>query len=218
MRLYRTVICISFLVLTAVGNLAARESDTRTWIDLFATKKIKAATVGLVGEIYTISNNSALERTSIGFKGDYSLFPWLSAGTGYILLNFNHGDYHELANRFYFQAEPAWHVARFRFSFRERLQITNYPNTRTGEMNTRYWRNRFETVYQNGSKKLEPLVNLESLYLLNDKGSNPFTEFRFTLGSNYNLSDHQLLKIYGMFTSGIYLNRYILGVVYNFKL
>jgi hypothetical protein len=218
MRFYRTIIFISFLIFSGVSSISARETDTRTWIDLFATKKIKAATVGFVGEIYTMTNNSTLERTSIGLRGDYSLFPWLSAGTGYILVNFNHRDYHELANRFYFQAEPAWQVARFRFSFRERLQITNYPNSRTGEMNTRYWRNRFETVYKYGSKKLEPLINLESLYLLNDTGLNPFTEFRFTMGSNYHLTDHQLLKIYGMFTSGTYLDRYILGVVYNFTL
>jgi len=218
MKFLRASIFISILTLTGVNCLSAKESDTRTWIDLFATKKIKATTVGLIGEIYTMDNNSTLERLSIGLKGDYSFFPWLSAGTGYVLINFNHQVYHELASRIYFQAEPSWHVARFLFSFRERLQITLYPNTKTAEINTYYWRNRFETVYSGGKKKLEPLIDLESLYLLNDIDLNPFTEFRFTLGANYNMNHSQHFKFYGMFTDGTHLNRYILGILYNFKL
>ncbi len=218
MKFLSTLIFISVLILTGVNSLSAKESDTRTWIDLFATKKIKAATVGLVGEIYTMDNNSTVERTGIGLKGDYSFLPWLSAGTGYVLLNLHQQGYHEMANRFYFQVEPSWHVGRFMFSFRERLQITLYPEAKTEEINSYYWRNRFETVYHNGSKKLEPLVNLETLYLLNDVDLNPFTEFRLTLGANYNMTNSQHFKFYGMFTDGTYLNRYILGIVYNFKL
>ena len=194
MKFLRGLIFISILTLAGVNSLSAKESDSRTWIDLFATKKIKATTVGLIGEIYTMDNNSTLERLSIGLKGDYSFFPWLSAGTGYVLINFNHQVYHELASLLYFQAEPSWHVARFLFSFRERLQITLYPNTKTAEINTYYWRNRFETVYSGGKKKLEPLIDLESLYLLNDTELNPFTEFRFTLGANYNMSHSQHFK------------------------
>lgn len=218
MKFLRSKILILLLVLTGINSLSAKESDTRTWIDLFATKKIKAATVGLIGEIYTMDNNSTLERTSIGLKGDYSFLPWLSAGTGYVLINFNHQVYHELASRFYFQVEPSWQVAKFLFSFRERLQITLYPDTKTQEINTYYWRNRVETVYKKGSGKVEPLASMESLYMLNDIDINPFTEFRFTLGANYHMTKSQHFKFYGMFTDGTHLNRYILGIVYNFKL
>jgi hypothetical protein len=218
MKFLRALIFISILTLTGVNCLYAKESDTRTWIDLFATKKIKATTLGLIGEIYTMDNNSTLERLSIGVKGDYSFFPWLNAGTGYVLINFNHQLYHELASRIYFQAEPSWHVNRFLFGFRERLQITLYPNTKTAEITTYYWRNRFETSYHIRSKKLEPVADLETLYLLNDIDLNPFTEFRFTLGANYHLANSHTFKFYGMYTDGTHLNRYILGILYNFKL
>lgn len=218
MRLFKILIFSLLLCFHGAGNLHAKETDTRTWIDLFATKTFRSTTLGLIGEIYTMNNNSTLERTSIGVKGDQEIFHWLSTGAGYVLLNFNHQVYHELANRFYFQAEPRWHFSRFHFSLRERMQITLFPNSRTGETDSYYWRNRLEAVFRNGTKKISPLASLESLYLLNNLDINPFTEFRVTLGANYLMDKNHYFKFYGMFTDGTHLNRYILGLMYNLKL
>ncbi len=218
MKVKKTIILLLVLIFTGINKISAEETDTRTWIDLFATKKIRSATIGLIGEIYTINHNTSIERTSIGLKGDYSFFPWLSAGTGYILVNFQHPGYHELAHRFYFQAEPAWKLSRFFFSFRERLQVTLYPSTRTNEVESYFWRNRFEVCYKSGKTKLEPLINIESLYLINHIETNPISEIRYTVGTYYHFAKNQKFKFYGMFTDGTHLDRYILGVVYDIKL
>jgi len=218
MTVNKKIFLLFLLLFTGINKNFAEETDTRTWIDLFATKKIRSATIGLIGEIYTINHNTSIERTSIGLKGDYELFPWLSTGTGYILVNFNHPGYHELANRFYFQAEPSWHLSNFFFSFRERLQITLYPNTKNNEIDSYFWRNRFEVCFKNGRTKLEPLVSIESLYLINHIETNPLSELRYTLGTYYHFAKNQKIKFYGMYTDGAHLNRYILGVVYDIKL
>lgn len=214
----RTIILLLLLTFTGVSKLIAEETDTRTWIDLFATKKIRSATLGILGEIYTINNNSSIERTSIGAKGDYSFFPWLSMGTGYILLNFKRPGYHELASRFYFQAEPSWQLSKFFFSFRERVQITLFPSTRTNEVNNYYWRNRFEVCFKKGNSKFEPLVSMESLYLIKHTETNLFSEIRFTMGTFYHFAKNQKFKLYGMYTNGSILDRYIIGIVYDIKL
>ena len=214
----KTLILLILLMITGTTKIIAEETDTRTWIDLFAVKKIRSATIGLLGEIYTINHNTSIERTSIGMKGDYEFFPWLSTGAGYVLLNYNHPGYHELANRFYFQAEPSWHLSRFIFSLRERVQITLYPTSRSNEVDSYIWRNRFEICYKNEKIKIEPIISIESLYLLNHADTNPLTEFRYTLGTYYHFAKNQKFKFYGMYTDGTKLNRYILGVVYEIKL
>jgi len=214
----KTIILLFLLMFAGINKIIAEETDTRTWIDLFATKKIHSATVGLIGEIYTINHNTSLERTSIGLKGDYAFFSWLSAGTGYVLVNFKHPGYHELANRFYFQAEPSWHLSGFFFSLRERLQITLYPTTINNEVDSYFWRNRFEVCFKKGEKKLEPLISIETLYLINHIETNPISEIRYTLGTYYHFAKNQKFKFYGMFTEGTHLDRYILGVVYDIKL
>lgn len=214
----KTIILLLVLMIAGTNKIIAKETDTRTWIDLFVTKKIGSATVGLIGEIYTINHNTAIERTSIGMKGDYEFFPWLSTGAGYVLLNYKHPGYHELANRFYFQAEPSWHLSRFFFSFRERVQITLYPNTRNNEVDSYIWRNRFEVCFKKSNAKLEPLVSIESLYLLNHGDTNPIHELRYTLGTYFHFAKKQKIKLYGMYTDGTLLDRYILGVVFDIKL
>ena len=75
----------------------------------------------------------------------------LNAGGGYLLMNFNRPGFNELRDRFYFQVEPSWHLSKFLFSFRERLQITLYPETRTNEPDAYYWRNRFESLHSGSS-------------------------------------------------------------------
>ena len=218
MILNKRIVLILLFVIAGLGNLNAKETDTRTWVDLFATRKFGRATVGFIGEFYTMNDNTSIERYSVGLKGDYELLPWLNAGSGYILLNFFRPGYHELADRFYFQAEPIWHYGNLHFSFRERMQFTLYPESRTDQASTCYWRNRFEASWYKGSSKLEPVIDLESLYLFNNKDSDPSSEFRYTLGVNYHFAKNQKFKFYGMLTTTSILDRYIFGVVYDLKL
>ena len=218
MVLKKTIAIILLLTITGVNNLFAKDKDFGVWLDLAATRKIRSATIGLMGEFYTLNNSSSIERTSVGLKGDYSFLPFLSAGVGYLLMNYKCHGYNELRDRFYFQVEPSWHLSDFFFSFRERLQITLYPETRTTEPNAYYWRNRFEACYKNSEWKLEPLINIESFYLLRGMDRKSFDEFRFALGANYHLTKNQNIKFYGMYADETDLNRCILGIAYDIKL
>ena len=218
MVLKKTIAIILLFTVTGTNNLFARDKDFGVWLDLAATRKVRSATIGLMGEFYTLNNSSSIERTSIGLEGNYSFLPCLNAGVGYLLMNYNHPAYDELRDRFYFHVEPSWHFSNFFFSFRERLQITLYPETRTSEPNTYYWSNRFDVCYKNSEWKLEPLINIESFYLLGDVDLKPFDEFRFMLGANYRLTRNQSIKFYGLYTDETDLNRCILGVAYEIKL
>jgi hypothetical protein len=201
-----------------VSEIFAKKNDSGVWLDLAATKKIHSTTIGLVSEIYTRNNSSTLDRLSIGLKGDYSFLPWLSAGTGYVLIDFFRAGYRELADRFYLQVVPSWRCDNFSFSFRERLQMTIFPESRTNAPNSLYWRNRFESSYKENSWKFEPLIDLESMYFFGDNNQIPRIGYRFIIGSNYYPSVNQKIKIYGMLTDGSIVCQYIFGISYEFRL
>jgi len=214
----KTISLIFLLSFSIVDNLLAKENDLGVWIDLAATKKIHAATFGVVGQIYTHQNCSTLEKAGLGIKGDYTVFPWLSTGAGLMFMEFKHPGYYELKERYYFQLEPSWNSSKFHFSFRERLQVTHYPEALTFTPANKLWRNRFEACYIDPSWKLEPLIDLESLFLLKEWNLKNFTEFRYLLGANYHLARNQKIKFYGMLTESSTLSRFIIGLAYEIKL
>lgn len=206
------------LLVSAVTCAWAKKNDFGIWTDFAAIKKIHATTLGLTGEVFTKENSSTLDRMSIGLKGDYPLFSWLSAGAGFSLLNFYRDDYQELAERFYLQAVPTLHFNKLLIGFRERIQMTLYPETRTNALTSLYWRNRLEMTYTDSSWKFEPLTYFETFLHLDQHPSVYQSGYRFTLGTNYRLSDHQKIKIYGMLTDGTTVSQYILGLSYEFRL
>ena len=195
-----------------------KTTDFGVWNDLSVMKKIRATSLGLFGEFYTNDNSRSIDRMSIGVKGELPVANWLKTGAGYALMNFIHPGYNELRDRFYIQAEPFWHLSRFILSFRQRMQLTLYPQTQTNASNTFHWRNRLEVCYKNPSHKIEPLADIESWYLFGNSLETHFTEFRFILGANYHLTKYQKVKCYGMLTDGTILNRFILGISYELQL
>jgi len=195
-----------------------KKSDFGVWNDLSVMKKIRSTSLGLFEEFYTKENSRSIDKMSIGVKGDYSVAHWLKAGAGYALMNFVHPGYNELRDRFYVQAEPFWHLSKFIFSFRQRMQLILYPQTQTNASNTFHWRNRLEVSYRNPSLNVEPLADIESWCLFGNSIATHFTEFRFILGANYHLTKYQKVKCYGMLTDGTILNRFILGISYELQL
>jgi hypothetical protein len=209
---------IVLFCIAGVSEIFAKENDFGVWMDLSATKKIRSANLGIISEIYTKDNSGTLDRISIGLKGDYAVLPWLSAGTGYVLIDFFRAGYRELADRFYLQLLPSWRRDNFSFSFRERLQLTIFPETRTNAANMLYWRNRFESSYKENSWKFEPLIDLESMYYFGHNNQIPRIGYRFIVGTNYYPSGNQKIKIYGMLTDGSIVAQYVFGVSYEFRL
>lgn len=198
--------------------LQAKDNDFASWMDLSASKSWHAASLGIMGEFYTRDNSTTLERTSIGLKGEYAFTPWLFAGSGYLLMNYKRPGYMELRNRYYFQLEPIWHRARFEISMRERVQITNFPESRTNALATYYWRNRLEAIYAIPNKKLEPVASVETFYILQQTTSRRVDELRLSLGAYYHISRTQTIKCYGLISDGESLNRFVIGINYEFEL
>ena len=213
-----TIILIILLVIFTLNHLTAKDNDSGIWVDLSAIKNIRSLTFGFLGEFHTYEYNKSIERIAIGGKFDWQLTPWISTGLGYMLMNFVHPDANEIRERLYFQLSPEWNTSRFNFNFRERIQVTLYPEAKTKTPAASFWRNRFETIYKGNGWKLEPLTSIEALYHLQGLGLKYFEEVRLTLGANYLMSQHQRLKVYGMYTNGIVQNRYLLGIVYEFTL
>jgi len=213
---------IGTMVLLGIVLAATAQQPKKTnfgvWNDLSVMRKIRSTSLGLFGEFYTKENSRSIDKMSIGVKGDVSVAHWLNAGAGYALMNFVHPGYNELRDRFYVQAEPFWHLSKFIMSFRQRMQLTLYPQTQTNASNTFHWRNRLEVCYKNPSHKVEPLADIESWYLFGSSIATHFTEFRFILGANYHLTKYQKVKCYGMLTDGTFLNRFILGISYELQL
>ena len=202
--MYKRKILVALLLFTLIGTskLNAKENDFGVWFDYSATKKIRSVTFGILGEFYTIDNSSRIDRISLGLKGDYQFLPWLSAGAGNVVINFYRVGYIELADRIYFQLEPSWHHSDFYFSFRERMQITLYPETRTNALTSYYWRNRLEIVYKHNESRIEPLTDFESLVRMGAANFSPTLGYRISVGLNYHPSKNQKIKFYGMYTDG----------------
>lgn len=196
----------------------ASSRDFCLWTDFNFVKKIRSNSFSVYSEFYTKNNSSRTDRISIGFRGEHVFSQRLSGGIGYSLLNFNRTGYHELVDRFYLQLEPSFHLAKIYFTFRERMQITLFPETRTNVPTTYYWRNRLELAYKNADTKLEPLTSLEAFCHLGNTDHNRIDEFRYILGTNYHLTVKQKIKLYGMLTNGTIVNRFIVGISYEFKL
>ena len=218
MNIRKILLTILLFNLLGISTTTAKVNDSGIWIDYSAIKKFHSATFGLVGEFYTIDNTSKVDRLSFGLKGDYQFRPWLSAGAGYMLINFFRVGYTELSDRIYFQVEPSWHRSDFYFSFRERFQMTLFPETRTNALSSYYWRNRLEIVYKHNSSKIEPLTDLETLVRLGEPGFSPTLGYRISVGLNYHPTKNQKIKFYGMLTDGSIVCQYVIGVGYEIKL
>ena len=214
----KTVALLLLFTTTLLKGTSAKENDFSTWIDLAALKKIHSATFGLTGEFRTSQNNSTIERYGLGIKGDYAFFPWLSAGVGYVMAKYKQLDSYERRNRYYFQVEPSFQISKLLFVFRERIQATQYPASQINLPASNLWRNRLETCYKHSNWKVDPLISLESLYLLGDINKRKFTEIRYMIGAYYHVTAHQKIKFYGMLTESPLLSRFVLGINYEFKL
>ncbi|MCE1199278.1 MAG: DUF2490 domain-containing protein, partial [Marinilabiliales bacterium] len=121
----RTTFGVLMLILISLPiMLSAKDRDTGTWLDLTVSKKVGKTIIGCTGEFYTRSDNSSIDRTSIGLKAEYPLLPWLNGCLGYTLMNYKKPGYLELRDRFYGHLESFVHYKGFIFSLRERFHLT----------------------------------------------------------------------------------------------
>lgn len=197
----------------------SQEKDFGSWIDVDVTHKSNEYVFGLFGEFYTKDQNKSVDRVSLGAKGDYCLSPGLTLGTGYLLMSYPKGNINELRNRVYLQTEIRKYLPNWLFSLREKMQLTLYPETKEKKHDAFvYWRNRIRVEYRNAHLKIEPVFDMESFYLVNKGSYNGIDEYRYSLGFNYKLTNHQKVKLYGLISYNHSSKFYALGLDYSLKL
>jgi hypothetical protein len=218
MNIIKIILLSLFLSLCGISATSAGNNDFCVWNELNFFKRIHSVNLGLFSELYTKDNSNSVDRISAGLRGDYYFYPWLSAGMGFSLMNYKQPGYLELRNRFYLQVEPTWHLSNFRFFLRERVHKTFFPESRTNAQSTAYWRNRLEIWQKIHASRIEPVASIESWCRVSPTSQKRLDEFRYSLGAFYHVTDTQKIKIYGLLSNGVLLDRYILGFTYEIKL
>jgi hypothetical protein len=214
----RIALSIALLCFTLIvgKNTFAQSEDFGIWLDAESYKQIGPYRLAVCSEFYTNNNNQSIDRFSIGADGSRKLTPFLNLGMGYLMMNKNKTDRYEIRHRFYTTATANGKISNFKFSLRERLQITSYPRHEAeSQKSLWYWRNRAKISYQIPSCKITPLIGVETFLLLNQKTpSKRLDEVRYNLSAAYPLTPSSQIELYGLLAKMPNLSQYILGVIY----
>ena len=210
-------ILVLFLLLV-FDQLHAQSIDSGIWIDFSATRKIKSASVSLDGEFYTKDNSQKIDRNSIGLEGNYPVTSFLQVDAGYLLMNYTIKDYHEIRNRFFTAFEIEWHLSEFVFNHRERIQLTRKPLPGAAMINDLYWRNRFRMDYKKPAWRVNPSATIELFYSFGESGTKTIDELRYSIAAVYNLTQHQEIRVYGLWSDSVVRNLYVFGIEYEISI
>lgn len=212
-------IVVFVLIVIVSSRVFAQSDDFGVWIDAAAKKKIASSELMLCSEFYTLNNSRSIDRISIGMEGNRNLIPSLSIGAGYLMMNKNKTDHYEIRHRIYTNVKYNCSISNLSFSFRERLQVTKYPeNVLATSKYLNYWRNRVRISYNIAESRIHPLVGVETFVLLNGDVSDRLDEVRYNLSAIYQLTKSTELELYGLLAKMRDLNQYIFGIAYQIKI
>ena len=196
----------------------AQNEDFGIWVDTSVSKKFFSSELSLYNEFYTC-NNFSIDRVSIGLGINKSFFQFLNFGAGYLLMNKNKPGNYELRHRAYATTNVKWEIKNFKFSFRERLQITKYPDyVNENSKIQNHWRNRMRLTYDIAQCKIKPAIGLETFVLLNKSVSTRLDEVRYHLSAIYPINNSTMLEVYGLLSQTNQMNLYIMGINYQITL
>jgi hypothetical protein len=210
----------AFVLLIIVSSrLLAQNNDFGLWIDAAAKKKIASTDLILCSEFYTHNDNRSIDRVSIGMEGGRNLFSTVNISAGYLMMNNNKTDHYELSHRMHTSAKFNCKISKLTFSFRQRLQVTRYPEKVLGSSKyLNYWRNRIRVSYIIAESRTQPVIGIETFVLLNRFVSDRLDEVRYNLSAIYQLSSSTELEFYGLLSKTSDLNQYIFGIAYQIKI
>ena len=204
--------------LCAISNLYAQPGDSGIWIDFAATKEIKKARFSLDCEFYTKDNSRKIDRNSIGLEGNYPITSLILVNAGYLLMNYDMTDYHEIRNRFFSAVKIEWHLSEFVFNHRERIQLTRKPLPGDNIRNDLYWRNRFRVDYKKPAWKINPSATIETFYSFGKSGTKSIDEMRYSLAAVYHLTHKQEMRVYCLISVTTVKKFYVFGLDYQISI
>lgn len=220
----------AILLLTAFAlptkRANAQTEDFGAWFGFNLEKEIKDWTFSVGEELRTTDAISDFygSYTSLGI--DYSPFKHLKFGTSYQFILYNDTEYDDIQprHRLNFQTTGDLKWNNFKFSLRERLQMTfKDESERDYKMNPKTrWRNRLEVEYNIPKSKFTPAFSVESYYQLNNPDGNKFDGIRYKLTGAYKINKRNKLEVYAQYDNEINVkdpvDRTVLGIEYTLKL
>lgn len=202
-----------FLCLSDSSMVAAQENDWGTWLDISSSREFRIANLSLNGEFYTKENNHKIDKFSLGLEGNRRITPFVSAGLGYLFMNIHHDNHFDPRNRVYTHLILMKHLANFKISTRQRMQVTLFRRSEAN--NEYYWRNLLKIEYGLDNWIVKPVASAESFFRVGNSLGNGFDEVRYLIGANVQLAARHELKIYSLLSSSSSNKMFITGVSYE---
>ncbi len=218
---------IAMAILLLLANKAwSQENDLGGWAEFELKKEIKDWSFSVGEEVRTMDNMTSLYGLYTSMAVDYKPWKHLEFGTSYQFILFNDTEYDDLQSRhrlnFATTGDVKWN--RFKFSLRERFQMTfKDESVHDYKMNPKNkWRNRFEMEYNIPKSKITPSFSVETHYQLNNPDGNKFDKLRYKLAAAYKINKNNKLQLYTQFDHEINVNnpvdRTVIGFSYSLEL
>ncbi len=218
MKLYKNKNwCILFLLVLISQQSLAQETDTGVWLDASVSKKYASTNVTFYSEFLTNDNNHSIDRLGLGVGVSREMPHSLELGIGYLFLDKNKMVEYEQRHRFYSQAQLGKEIEKIKFSLRERLQVTRYPeNDLTKCTSIIYWRNRLKISYLIAGSRFTPLVGVETFFRLNKvAGSERLDEVRYNVSILCSLSNTSIIELYALLSRMPEMEQFVMGISYQ---
>lgn len=171
----RKVCCLLMAMLPvagfAQGSVNDLETDLGARINLSVDKKVaKGLHLVADGEMRMNDNLSSLGRYQAGLGMTYKISPVFKVGAGYVLIEkMNSSSVWKSRHRFYVDAGATLHAGDWRFSLKERLQLTHreVKNAYQDTPNSLALKSRFKVSYK-GFRGVTPYGYVELRNVFND--------------------------------------------------
>jgi hypothetical protein len=219
------VIALILLTVPVAGfsqekDLRAPEStsDVQARVGFDLSKKITRGLHIVWGEELRLKNTmGAIDRIQSSLGATYRINSWLKVGGAYTFISTWHDPrkssltgekYWDLRHRAHLEALFTYRTGNWRFSFRERPQVTYRTEKGINPVEKRRWdvvlRHRFKVEYDVFTLPLEPYVSVELSNTLNapDIVCNYLEKVRSMVGVKWQLSRRNSLDFYCRFDYG----------------
>ena len=207
------------LSLRGQGTVNAPERDMGARIGVEADKKLmKGLHLTVEGEARFSDNFSNFGRYQAGAGLSYKINSHFKAGAGFLLIEKKNtsGEW-KTRERFYADLTGSFNAGDWRFSLKERLQLTHREvnNAFQNNPNSLSLKSRFKVAYRGFSRSLTPYVYAEARNVFNDPACKAswngteysdyefkgythayFNRLRGCLGAEYKIDRHNALDIF----------------------
>lgn len=193
------LIFFTSLILLSVRGFA-QEKDFQSWNEFELEKKLsKKLTLSLSEEFRFVNNATQFDKWASSFGGNYGINKYVEIGLFYRYAYSRDLDgENENGHRVYGDIAFSYKIQRVSASYRMRYQyqVTTPYISREGISNEQYLRNRIKVKYNVPKIPLNPYVEIEYYYSLNNPYGQDIDRSRYTLGADYSITKHLSAGLY----------------------